>query len=96
MKTLSFVALTAALFSGCLLVSAQSQAPAQKQTATAQSAAEEERKEGERRFRANCGRCHNPPESLSPHEVKAVLQQMRVRAMLSAEDELLIRKYLAP
>jgi hypothetical protein len=30
------------------------------------------------------------------HEVNAVLRHMRVRAMLSAEDEELIRKYLAP
>lgn len=52
--------------------------------------------EGERRFRQNCGRCHNPPDSLSPREVKAVLQHMRVRAMLTAEDERLILKYLAP
>ena len=51
---------------------------------------------GEQRFQENCGRCHNPPDSLSPREVKAVLQHMRVRAMLSAEDEQLILKYLAP
>jgi len=56
----------------------------------------DEAKEGERRFQENCGRCHNPPDSLSPREVKAVLQHMRVRAMLSAEDERLILKYLAP
>ena len=53
-------------------------------------------KEGERRFQENCGRCHNPPDAISPREVKAVLQHMRVRAMLSAEDERLILKYLAP
>lgn len=52
--------------------------------------------EGEKRFRENCGRCHMPPESLSPREVKAVLQHMRVRAMLTPEDERLILKYLAP
>jgi cytochrome c5 len=52
--------------------------------------------EGERRFQENCGRCHMPPESLSPREVKAVLQHMRVRANLTAEDEKLILKYLAP
>jgi hypothetical protein len=51
---------------------------------------------GEQRFQANCGRCHHEPESISPREVKAVLQHMRVRAMLSAEDERLILKYLAP
>lgn len=52
--------------------------------------------DGEQRFQANCGRCHTPPEAISPREVKAVLQHMRVRAMLSAEDEQLILKYLAP
>jgi cytochrome c553 len=51
---------------------------------------------GEQKFKQNCGRCHNPPDSLTPREVKAVVQHMRVRAMLSAEDEQLIRKYLAP
>jgi cytochrome c5 len=51
---------------------------------------------GEQAFQENCGRCHNPPESLSPREVKAVLQHMRVRANLTAKDEQLILKYLAP
>lgn len=52
--------------------------------------------EGEIRFETHCGRCHNPPEDLSPREARAVLRQMRVRAMLSAEDEQLILKYIAP
>jgi cytochrome c5 len=52
--------------------------------------------EGEKRFQANCGRCHQAPQELSPREVKAVIRHMRVRAMLSAEDEQLILKYLAP
>lgn len=51
--------------------------------------------EGEKRFRVNCGRCHNPPQGLSPREARAVVRQMRVRAMLSAEDEKLILQYLA-
>lgn len=51
---------------------------------------------GERRFRQNCGRCHHPPEDISPREARAVVRQMRVRAMLSAEDEKLILEYLAP
>jgi cytochrome c5 len=51
---------------------------------------------GEQRFKENCGRCHIAPESLSPREVKAVVQHMRARAMLTAEDEKLILKYLAP
>jgi cytochrome c5 len=52
--------------------------------------------EGEKRFQENCGRCHQAPQELSPREVKAVIRHMRVRAMLSAEDEQLILKYLAP
>jgi cytochrome c5 len=67
------------------------QKPASKAHTTAQQS-----KEGERRFQANCGRCHNPPQAISPREVKAVMRHMRVRAMLSAEDEQLILKYLAP
>jgi cytochrome c5 len=74
----------------------QNSASIHKTNAGARSSAQEESKEGERRFQANCGRCHNAPESISPREVKAVLQHMRVRAMLSAEDEQLILKYLAP
>ena len=52
--------------------------------------------EGEKLFRANCGRCHNPPESLSPREVRAVVRHMRVRAVLTDEQERLIVKFLAP
>jgi cytochrome c5 len=60
------------------------------QTGNAESA------QGERLFQTQCGRCHTPPEDLSPREAKAVLRQMRVRADLTAEDERLILKYLAP
>ncbi len=35
-------------------------------------------------------------EDLSPREAKAVVRQMRVRANLTAEEERLILKYLAP
>jgi len=100
MRITLFAASALALFAICASVSGQSQAPApakkQKQAAATKSTADQEQKEGERRFFANCGRCHNIPESISPTEVKAVLQHMRVRAMLSAQDEELILKYLAP
>ena len=51
---------------------------------------------GERAFQANCGRCHNPPEQLSPRITGTVLRHMRVRALLSPQDERDILKYLAP
>jgi cytochrome c5 len=66
-------------------------APPQKTTAKKNESAE-----GEKRFKANCGRCHHPPEDISPREARTVLRQMRVRAMLSDEDERLILKFLAP
>jgi cytochrome c5 len=88
---------------GTLLLACSFSALAQTQTPTpatkaSNSAVHKKTKsnDGEQRFQANCGRCHNPPEAISPREVKAVLQHMRVRAMLSAEDEQLILKYLAP
>jgi len=56
----------------------------------------DEAQEGEKRFQTNCGRCHHPPEALSPREARTVLRQMRVKAMLSAGDERLILKFLAP
>lgn len=52
--------------------------------------------DGEKRFQINCGRCHNPPEDISSREARAVARHMRVRAMLSAEDEKLILQFLAP
>jgi mono/diheme cytochrome c family protein len=52
--------------------------------------------EGAKRFAINCGRCHQPPDDISPREARAVIRHMRVRAMLSAEDERLILKFIAP
>jgi cytochrome c5 len=71
------------------------QQPARSKLPPVQAATNESAK-GEKRFETHCGRCHVPPEDLSPREAKAVLRQMRVRADLSAEDERLILKYLAP
>lgn len=51
---------------------------------------------GERKFQANCSRCHNAPEQLSPRISSTVLRHMRVRALLSAQDERDILRYLAP
>jgi cytochrome c5 len=51
---------------------------------------------GQRKFDANCGRCHNFPEQLSPSLTGTVVRHMRVRANLSAEDEKDILRFLAP
>lgn len=52
--------------------------------------------DGERKFAIHCGRCHNPPQDLSPKAAPAVLRHMRVRAMLTEEDEKAILNYIAP
>ena len=52
--------------------------------------------DGARLFAENCGRCHRPPDQLSPKIAGSVLRHMRVRASLSKEDEQAILKYLAP
>jgi mono/diheme cytochrome c family protein len=97
--------LVAALFFSWLLLAVRGSAgpPSQQQQKANNKPAEEmstdktdESAEGQKRFEANCGRCHQPPEDISPREVKAVLRHMRVRANLSAEDERLILKFLAP
>jgi len=51
---------------------------------------------GQRKFDANCGRCHSFPEQLSPSITGTVVRHMRVRANLSAEDEKDILRFLAP
>lgn len=55
-----------------------------------------DKNEGERLFAENCGRCHRPPDQISPKVADSVLKHMRVRATLSEEDEKQILKYLAP
>lgn len=47
-------------------------------------------------FTIHCGRCHKPPDDLSPRVVPAVMAHMRNRAMLSQKDEQEILKFLAP
>lgn len=72
------------------------QMQSQNEKGQTKSANTSEATEGEKRFHEHCGRCHNPPEDLSPREAKTVIRKMRVRGMLSAEDEKLILQYIAP
>lgn len=55
---------------------------------------DEMRVEGERRFRANCGRCHAAPQKFPPRMMATVLRHMRVRATITAEDRQLILFYM--
>ena len=53
-----------------------------------------ERIEGEKRFRTNCGRCHQAPHKFSPRVMATVIRHMRVRAMITDEDTRLILRYM--
>jgi cytochrome c5 len=96
-QLVAFVALIL-LWGACAVVMAQtaSKSPAKNSDANQGRTAPQTTSEGEKRFQINCGRCHNAPEDISPREARAVVRHMRVRAMLSAEDEKLILEFLAP
>jgi mono/diheme cytochrome c family protein len=90
----------AVLSLGSLLAWAQASPPpqggAQAAASPAKQAPTATPSPGERVFQANCGRCHNPPEQLSPRITGTVLRHMRVRALLSPQDERDLLKFLAP
>jgi len=44
------------------------------------------RLEGEKRFRANCNRCHAAPHKFPPRMMATMVRHMRVRATITDED----------
>jgi cytochrome c5 len=52
------------------------------------------RVEGEKRFQANCGRCHQFPHKFPPRMILTVERHMRVRALITDEDMRVIIRYL--
>jgi len=52
------------------------------------------RYEGEKRFRANCGRCHMAPHKFPPRMMATIVRHMRVRATITDEDMQLILRYM--
>lgn len=50
--------------------------------------------EGEKRYRANCGRCHAAPQKFPPRMMATVLRHMRVRATVTEDDQRLILFYM--
>jgi mono/diheme cytochrome c family protein len=50
--------------------------------------------EGEKRFHANCSRCHMAPTKLPPRAAATIIRHMRVRATITDDDMRLILAYL--
>jgi mono/diheme cytochrome c family protein len=52
------------------------------------------RYEGEKRYRANCGRCHMAPHKFPPRMMATIVRHMRVRATITDEDMHYILRYM--
>jgi hypothetical protein len=52
------------------------------------------RLEGEKRFRANCARCHAAPQKFPPRMMATIVRHMRVRATITDEDMRLVLYYM--
>ena len=50
--------------------------------------------EGEKRYRANCGRCHMAPHKFPPRMMATIERHMRVRATITDEDVQFILRYM--
>lgn len=90
------VILSAALLNCALAQSPTQPSKASNTSAKAQPKANTQPDVGQRKFDANCSRCHSAPEQLSPRLTGTVVRHMRVRANLSAQDERDILRFLAP
>ena len=56
--------------------------------------AENIRAEGEKRFRANCSRCHAAPHKFPPRMMATFVRHMRVRATITDADMRYILAYM--
>jgi len=91
--------LMTSVLSTALVLAQTSPAPKPSGTAAkpaAKAASTNQPDVGQRKFNANCSRCHSFPQQLSPSLTGTVVRHMRVRANLSAEDEKDILRFLAP
>ena len=88
MKTLRTILLGITIASGMAYAGSAAEAP-RPVTQPAIGAADLNAKwmaEGEKRFRINCGRCHQSPHKFQPRVMATAVRHMRVRGMLTDED----------
>lgn len=88
--TLSTLILASSLFAG----SPSAKKDAENTAVVRGSDGDSLRIEGEKRFHANCGRCHAAPQKFPPRMMGTVLRHMRVRATITNEDQHLILLYM--
>ncbi len=68
--------------------------PKAKAAGPATASDDDLRLEGEKRFRTNCGRCHQAPHKFPPRMMATIIRHMRVRSMITEEDMKLILRYM--
>ncbi len=78
------------------VASANEPAPAAPGATSASKLQDEDalRIEGEKRFHANCGRCHQAPHKFPPRMMATIVRHMRVRATITDEDMRVILHYM--
>ena len=88
-------------FSLCLALTASANNGGKsKDTSTASTSASHSaqddsmRAEGEKRYRANCSRCHAAPPKFAPRMMATIVRHMRVRATLTEQDQRYILHYM--
>jgi len=89
--------LAAVLFAAAASRAGTTNAPAEPKASASASGgvhAASDTLEGEKRFRANCGRCHQPPHKFPPRMMATIVRHMRVRATITDEDMRLILGYM--
>jgi cytochrome c5 len=90
LAVLGTLALTSSLFAG----SSSAKKEAEASAVVHSSDADNMRVEGEKRYHANCGRCHAAPQKFPPRMMGTVLRHMRVRATITEDDRRLILFYM--
>ena len=93
LAVLGTLALTSSLFAGSPSAKREPK-EAENAGVVHSSDADRMRVEGEKRFHANCGRCHAAPQKFPPRMMATVLRHMRVRATITEEDRRIILFYM--
>ena len=94
-QALTFALVMALITAGGFTASAtKGSEPVSQPTISSREVNEQWMLEGEKRYRMNCGRCHQPPHRFPPREMAMAVRHMRVRAMLTEDDMKFLIYYL--
>ena len=69
--------------------------PVSRHQAASEEVNQEWMLEGAKRYRINCGRCHQPPHRFSPRVMAMAVRHMRVRGMLTEDDMKYVLYYMS-